>query len=1389
MAIYLDKIPYLLVQNKRVALPRMSATNKNGFDNLVFLFTKDLTHSIEIINNTENCYHDGKYYYYYYNLLYTGTIAGRRYNIKDVKERKRVYNVITQTTHLRPHPPSLLNKTPNRNTYFDMHKYYEIFTYMTERFSPLRRVTLFWNFFRSVWFSPQTENYNNKWVLINAEHFTKFKGSLKECVNNPLFIIYFTLYKNFDSIKDLDIEFVIYCHRGVMRINPSKMDRKSYVIFKRELQKLYNRVTELDKVKEEDLDAETQKESVKEVLVKKYNFTGNQTESEVTSLDKKEETEKKTDIQEKQEKVIETIVDKKVNEVQNKTKAIIPEEINTKEMSDYIKTKSEIELDNDKELMHNMYQFMKTQKTPSVPESSPRDKMMRKKQESLKLGTMTFKDLDTVKAGKRMVPKKDISSSIKNINENMKTVKFVNLNKDYVENVMPKDIVDTFTSLNNKSSKFYVKDINVEETSNELNYKDTYKVVLEDENGKRQQVTVDIPKILENKFLYLGGNKKIIDRQNFLYPVVKTAPNTVQIVSNYNKMFIRRIGTKSISSVERIMKMISSNDEALKYFKTGNETNVNHSYLTTIEYDEFAKVISKFQTSNCTIFFSQKEAEDYVEKNNIEIPNNHIFIGIKDKNYVFINNDTQLTESGENICDLIYTELPDGLKQAFDKTRSTKKLMYNTVTIMAQAIPFIVLLLYWEGLSTVFNKMKLKYQFSNRYPSSTKTNENVIRFKDCYFIYEEDLAISLLMNGIKVLPTEDYNIEDFNTSEPFLDYFKKVYGKVAIANAISNYYDFMIDPITKEVLEDINLPTDLVSLCIYASSLLADESYTIENSQLLSRVRSLEIIPAILYKEISDAYIDYKNSAGKKPLSIPRDAVIKQLLALQTVEDYSTLNPVVELEKDRAITSKGFRGINVDRAYSEEKRSYDDSMVGVLAMETSPDGNCGINRFLTLEPNITSIRGYVDIKSDKKDELEDVNLFSPAELLYPLGNTRDDPIRIAMACKQSKHVIPVKNATPALISNGADEAIRFNLSSDFVVNADEDGIVEDYNEKSQILMVKYKSGKHRAIDLSPHIVKNGGGGFYLSNQLITSLKVGDKFKKDDLLAWHKDFFTEDKINGARMNVGVLEKVAVVSSYNTYNDSCMITHKLANDATSSMTFCKSVVVGKNSNIYDIKKVGDHVSIGDSLLTFDVSFEDSDLNKLLANLSEENKQVLSENSVNSIKSKYAGRIIDIKIYSTVDIGELSDSLQKIVKSYYKRINDKKNYVSKFDPKSKSIVKCGLLLNETTGKVEPNIYGVIKGQKVEDSVLIEFYIEHDDIMGVGDKLAYFTALKSIIGEVIPEGYEPYSEFRPEEEISSTIGPSAILKRQVPSILITVLGNKIIVELKRKLEEIYKS
>lgn len=1447
--IYITSLPYMNATPRKAYLPKEvtlpGVKPMSGHGNLAFIMATTPAEVIHVIDRPKNCMAGTYYKYLYHNLRYRGKIGNRSYNLRDLDGRKNIYDRISNP-NIHPHPPTLLSKTPDYNTLFDMSTYIKLYNTMSAKFQPSARVNLYWNYMKSIWNGEQTSQYPSKFVLVDVDLFDNFNSTdFMKNIENPLFIFYYSMSRELPAFTSINMDFYFYSDSMILRVNPSKTSKRDASNFRTQLKKVFKRSTRWEDVTDEkEVSSEVTKASITATLNTRYNMTG-RTENtrpvatdlppakkvdkpepvvkasqkimhpDVVSQEQKKvavspvtktssaknsyvatDVEKKEDI-EQAKKVIATKIDQKIDQTTKEIKAVTdaaktPEE--AKAAADYVKTKSEMDLDNDKELIESMYKVMQATTVPTKPVSTARDAAMRKRQEEIKLENMTFQDVKNMNAAKRPIPEKDISGALHTINDNMKTVRFANVNKDYIENVIPADLMNAFTCLNNKSMPFYVRDIQTKDTSDELNYKMTMKVTLEDEAHQRHVVTVDIPKFLDDKFLYLGGNKKLINKQNFLYPVVKTAPDTVQIVSNYNKIFVRRIGAKSISSVERLIKLIYANPDAMKLFTVGNAYITNKQYLTTLEYDEFSKVITKFKTPTCTIFFNQEEATKYIADHNIEAPKcdvgSEIFIGFRDKNReLWLNSETQMV-GDEPLCDIIAAELPENIREEYFKTRNTKKVMYSTATLMKQSMPLIVYMLYWEGITSVFKKMNLRYEFSKSYPKSVKPSQGVIRFKDCYMLYDADMATALLMNGMKVLDTESHDLNEYNSVEAYVDYFKKVYGKVSIMSAISNYYDFMIDPITEEILRDINLPTDLIDVCIYANSLLVDDSYTFESSQRIARVRSSEVIPAILYYQLSRSYLEYKNSNGKKKLSLPRNAVIKELMALQTVEDYSTLNPVVELEKDRSISAKGYRGVNVERAYTEEKRSYDASMIGVIGMSTSPDGNCGINRTLTMEPNITSARGYVDIKENERDDLKDVNVFSPGELLYPLGATRDDSIRTAMAVKQSKHVIPVKNAAPALIANGSDEAIRFDLSSDFVINAAEDGKVIDYDPKSNILMLEYKSGKHQAVNLAPNIVKNGGGGFYLSNELITKYKVGDKFKKDDAIAWHKDFFKDDGMNGLRMNVGVLEKVAIISSYNTYNDCTVITKKLAGDAEANMTFCKSVVIGKNSNVYDIRKVNNHINIGDPLIAYDTSFEDSDLNKLLASLSDDNKELIDEGSKNVIKSKYAGKIVGIKIYSAVELEDMSPSLRKIVSSYYNGVKEKKGFLDKYADEGSSIVKCGLLVNETTGKIEPNIYGVIKGQKInDDGVLIEFYIEHPDILGVGDKIAYFTALKGIIGEIIPEGYEPYSEFRPDEEVSSLIPPSSILKRQVPSILITVLGNKIMVELKRKLEEIYNS
>ena len=54
--------------------------------------------------------------------------------------------------------------------------------------------------------------------------------------------------------------------------------------------------------------------------------------------------------------------------------------------------------------------------------------------------------------------------------------------------------------------------------------------------------------------------------------------------------------------------------------------------------------------------------------------------------------------------------------------------------------------------------------------------------------------------------------------------------------------------------------------------------------------------------------------------------------------------------------------------------------------------------------------------------------------------------------------------------------------------------------------------------------------------------------------------------------------------------------------------------------------------------------------------------------------------------------------------------------------------MLVTEPTHKVEANKFGVIKGAKVEDDVLIEFYIKHSEPLEVGSKIANFTKMSVV-------------------------------------------------------------
>lgn len=664
-------------------------------------------------------------------------------------------------------------------------------------------------------------------------------------------------------------------------------------------------------------------------------------------------------------------------------------------------------LENDEDFMTEL-QIATSNRLANImsPQNLARNKELARKQAEINYKGKTIKQILSENANKELKPKKLNRKDI--INKNMTELALPNLDRMYNKEIYDRDIINIINSFQDMTAPLYILDIKKEDSSDDFNKKSTWTVKFEAADRSRHTLTFDLPNIVNDSFMYLGGNKKNMYKQLFLLPISKTAPHEVQICTNYNKAFITRLGDKMSPKTERFRKVVGKYEQ-IKYV-LGDSTKENMKYVTTLEFDEMAKhYVDIHYKKQYTFIFNINKAMEYFAECGFNIPkegSNIIPLGSRTVNgkltpIYFDTKKDVVQGTKDSIVDYMIQSIGsvddnDNMVKDFYSATIGKKFMYSSVKIMAKAIPLILVLLYAEGMTRVLDKAEINYSFSDTRPQlkdSDKTDKGIIEFSDGYLIYDKyPYANSLLLNGLSAIPTKNYSYADMDGKEVYLDIFYNLFGSKSLANALDNFYDLLIDPITKEVLEDMQLPTDYVGVFVYANRLLEDNEYTNQISMNGIRIRGNEIISAIAYKTIAKAYEGYRATAGNKSpkkMTVPKDQVIKDILTMNTVEDYSTLNPITESEKTRAISFKGHSGMNLERAYTVENRSYDKSMLGIVSLSSPPTGGVGLVRQLPLDSNILSTRGYVKV-ANSEDDLKNTNMFSPAEMLITNCTTKDD---------------------------------------------------------------------------------------------------------------------------------------------------------------------------------------------------------------------------------------------------------------------------------------------------------------------------------------------------------------------------------------------------------------
>lgn len=968
--------------------------------------------------------------------------------------------------------------------------------------------------------------------------------------------------------------------------------------------------------------------------------------------------------------------------------------------------------------------------------SYQRDEMLKNKYKDLKIGSS---NLSEVIAQDEVYEIPEVTVTANTVNENLKSIKAHNFEESYNKNLMQKDIASILLHFGHVKPALYLnKDIQIEDVSTSTDRLYKYTVEYEDENRKRHRFSFLMPKMYKEKYLFINGKQLDITHQKLPFPVTKIGTDRCQVVSNYNKIISQRYGANISPRITKIKKVFCGPDcpGAFKVVK-GDSTRLNKMYMTTVEFDDLATNMTRFQMGKgnhiLTIYFIIDDSRATVppmktqlkNEDGTDVPMEHVFSFAIEKNgkdtpiYYYLNgeNNIVISSTGEQFGELSEfivakaSEFDSKIADEFADTTAGSKFVYSRSKIMDENIPMILVLAAADpsGIMGVLDKAQIPYEFTDKRPTVDKDEKAVVPFQDGWLVYSRyPFENSLLMNGLSAFPTKEFNFYDLNQRDTFVEIFDLLFGRRALIDGIENFYYMMIDPITMDVLMKLNLPTDFTRVMLYCNGMLADNAYHIDSDYNDSRIRSNEIICSFLYKHLADAWGAWKDGRAEK-FSIREDAVIKSLVTCHIVDPHTTLNVSLEVENDRQVKLKGPNGMNEERSFTAEKRAYHPSMRGIVGMNSTPSGEVGINRHLTTNANIDDARGFVTIE---KDEYDGTELLTPAEMLQTFGPESADIERVAMSISQSKHLVPVASQCSAPITYDMERVIPY-LSNDFSFVAKQKGkVVEISND---LMIIQYADGSYHDIDLSEHPVKNTDGGFFIMNQMSTDYKVGQTFKEGDVIAYDKKYINNNDFFGDPCaNVGTLARVAIETNGQVYEDACYITDKLAHRLATKITMEKRVILSKYSNIKYMAKVGQTVKANEPILTFDDT-EDEFASQMLASIAAEmddEEEIIATNA--PVVSKVTGVIKDINIIYTVPIEEMTSSLAKIVKDYVGEAKKREKTLSKY-----MAVNDANTIVKASEMQQVDYDGKVAGIKVGEGVVITFKIEYEDVMSVGDKL----------------------------------------------------------------------
>jgi len=891
--------------------------------------------------------------------------------------------------------------------------------------------------------------------------------------------------------------------------------------------------------------------------------------------------------------------------------------------------------------------------------------------------------------------------------ESLKESNIISSDLKYIEEVMPKHIVQSF--LQYQASGFIIKDIKFTDTVDVITRKRTYNVSLQPVDGAASSVSFTIPVLEKDGSYKSGGVKYRLAKQKGDLPIFKIKEDVVALTSFYGKLFI----TRNTNVSNNISRWIVG--ELTKRYNDSENTSVSKLSITTNTfvdsvlprmYTAIGMHINAFSTPLYDFYFNFNKLNKFFKEDEIALANEHnmvpcgrnsksLLLVMDELGMVYQNNNKGGFDALGSIPTLIDSEMGEG------------PMEYSDIEVFNKKVPLGLALTYmhgWEGFLKLLNIPNSIVVGSVTANATGKSS--VVKFKDATYVCDvSDPRHKLLIGGVLSVETtiRRMNSSDLNNKSSYTAILSKLNLRSSTMAEIEEMYKLYIDPITLSVLKEMEEPTTFEGLVLKANQLLINDS---RPKVYQYRYKGNERIVGFIYKAMVDSVKDYRRQ-GFRPnaqITVNPNAVFLKCLQDESIMLLEETNPIQQLKEREFVTFSGEGGRSAVTMV-KSTRVFNESDFGVMS-EVSPDnGKTGINAYSTANPNFSNLLGMTNKYTDGGVS----SLLSTTSLLAP-AVTHDDSKRVGHINGQHTHGVGCVNYSPLPYRTGYEEMIGLRGNGLFTQVAEDDGTVTKVTNTA--ITVKYKTKGEAVFKLG--VTHGVSSGKSIPHDMITDLKVGDNFKERGVLAWVDTFFkrsplTPDNVQYAH---GVLTRCAFLESEGTLEDSTILSDFLVRKLVTPQSKMIPIIVTKDMDIHNLLKIGDIVEPDTILCTVE--------NSLLGGYKENDTQAiqeLSELSLNNVLAKVSGTITNIEVlyYFQLEDDTIAKSIIDIITLYdgIRAKNSKLNGGIK------------------VGRIKESIR-VGRKKVVADEIVIKVFIDYNLPLAVADKVVLANGAKLTISEI---------------------------------------------------------